>query len=126
MSVRQTGSTWNRVDDYSVGKGFAEWPRPSGRDGEDAIAVGDAPGEGSPVEHATTALDGDGTGSSRLAAVAAAVSPETYWDLIISSAARADGFDLSGIERDGRTVVVRGSVPTHSLWSVHAELLGLD
>jgi hypothetical protein len=56
----------------------------------------------------------------------AAIAPDTYWDLITRSSERADGFELSGVERDGRLLVVRGSVPTESLWSVHADLLGLD
>jgi hypothetical protein len=56
----------------------------------------------------------------------AAISPDTYWDLITRSSDRADGFELSGVERDGRLVVVRGTVPTEGLWPVHADLLGLD
>ncbi|MDZ7849789.1 MAG: hypothetical protein U5K70_02890 [Halodesulfurarchaeum sp.] len=55
----------------------------------------------------------------------AAVSTDTYWDLITRSATRADGFELGGVEQDRRTIVVRGTVPTNALWSVHAELIGI-
>lgn len=56
----------------------------------------------------------------------AAVSADTYWDLITRSANRAEGFELGSVGQDGRTIVVRGTVPTDGLWSVHAELIGIE
>lgn len=84
------------------------------------------------VEHATAVgvgidvADGRSSVAYGIDVDPTAISPDTYWDLITRSTDRAEGFDLAGVERDGRVLVVRGTVATDSLWSVHARLLGLD
>lgn len=54
------------------------------------------------------------------------VDGSNYWELLTRSTEQADGFTLKAVNRDGRTLVLSGSVPTEQLWSVHEDLLAID
>lgn len=54
------------------------------------------------------------------------VDVTTYRNLLTRSTEQADGFTLEAVKRDGRTLVLGGSVPTEQLWSVHEKLLAIE
>lgn len=54
------------------------------------------------------------------------VDGSNYWELLTRSTEQTDGFTLEAVNRDGRTLVLGGSVPTEQLWSVHEDLLAID